>query len=70
MTVIPRCSPLDLVRLQGEKTVNLRVHGNFSASPGHSVLSGHGEQTSVETDGGNLIKKTITHHNSGGTALK
>ncbi|MDX2528397.1 hypothetical protein [Streptomyces europaeiscabiei] len=32
--------------------------------------AGHGEQTSVETDGGNLIKKTIAHHNSGGTALK
>ncbi|WP_310727248.1 RICIN domain-containing protein [Streptomyces sp. N2A] len=31
---------------------------------------GQQEQTSVETDGGNLIGKTITHHNSGGTALK
>ncbi|MFD9354711.1 RICIN domain-containing protein [Streptomyces sp. NPDC060031] len=32
--------------------------------------AGHGEQTSVETDGGNLINKTITYHNSGGAALK
>jgi hypothetical protein len=31
---------------------------------------GHGEQTTVETDGGNLIRKTIAYHNSGGTALK
>ncbi|MFJ4201777.1 RICIN domain-containing protein [Streptomyces sviceus] len=32
--------------------------------------AGHGEQTSVETDGGNLINKTIAYYNSGGTALK
>jgi hypothetical protein len=31
---------------------------------------GHGEQTTVETDGGNLIRKTIAYHNSGGAALK
>ncbi|WP_316770727.1 RICIN domain-containing protein [Streptomyces sasae] len=31
---------------------------------------GQQEQTSVETDGGNLINKTIAYHNSGGTALK
>lgn len=31
---------------------------------------GQQEQTSVETDGGNLIKKTIAYRNSGGTALK
>ncbi|MFF7050719.1 RICIN domain-containing protein [Streptomyces griseorubiginosus] len=31
---------------------------------------GQQEQTSVETDGGNLIKKTIAYHNSGGTRLK
>jgi hypothetical protein len=31
---------------------------------------GQGEQTTVETDGGNLIRKTIAYHNSGGTALK
>ncbi|MFD9487519.1 hypothetical protein [Streptomyces sp. NPDC059991] len=32
--------------------------------------AGQQEQTSVETDGGNLIKKAIDYHNSGGTALK
>ncbi|MFF4487578.1 RICIN domain-containing protein [Streptomyces sp. NPDC001544] len=32
--------------------------------------AGQQEQTSVETDGGNLISKTITYHNSGGTPLK
>nr|WSZ16081.1 RICIN domain-containing protein [Streptomyces canus] len=32
--------------------------------------AGHGEQTSVETDGGNLINKTIAYHNAGGVALK
>lgn len=32
--------------------------------------AGHGEQTSVETDGGNLINKTIAYHRSGGVALK
>lgn len=32
--------------------------------------AGQGEQTSVETDGGNLINKTIAYHNSGGEALK
>ena len=31
---------------------------------------GHGEQTTVESDGGNLIRKTIAYHNAGGTALK
>ncbi|RAG84136.1 lectin [Streptacidiphilus pinicola] len=31
---------------------------------------GQQEQTSVETDGGNLISKTIAYHNSGGVALK
>ncbi|MER5813678.1 RICIN domain-containing protein [Streptomyces sp. NPDC002033] len=32
--------------------------------------AGHGEQTSVETDGGNLINRTITYRNSGGAVLK
>ncbi|NUR03158.1 MAG: lectin [Streptomyces sp.] len=32
--------------------------------------SGQQEQTTVETDGGNLINKTIAYHNSGGTPLK
>ncbi len=31
---------------------------------------GQQEQTTAETDGGNLIKKTIAYHNSGGTPLK
>ncbi|MEU9426061.1 RICIN domain-containing protein [Streptomyces sp. NPDC048342] len=32
--------------------------------------AGQQEQTTVESDGGNLIRKTIAYHNSGGTALK
>ncbi|THA50658.1 RICIN domain-containing protein [Streptomyces sp. A1136] len=32
--------------------------------------AGQQEQTSIETDGGNLIGKTIAYHNSGGAALK
>ena len=32
--------------------------------------AGQQEQTGVETDGGNLINKTIAYRNSGGTALK
>nr|WP_254553030.1 RICIN domain-containing protein [Kitasatospora sp. MMS16-BH015] len=32
--------------------------------------AGQQEQTTPETDGGNLINKTIAYHNSGGTALK
>jgi hypothetical protein len=31
---------------------------------------GQQEQTTVESDGGNLINKVIAYHNSGGTALK
>ncbi|MEV3852983.1 RICIN domain-containing protein [Streptomyces sp. NPDC050095] len=31
---------------------------------------GQQEQTTAETDGGNLIRKTIAYHNSGGTPLK
>jgi hypothetical protein len=31
---------------------------------------GQDEQTTVESDGGNLINKTVAYHNSGGTALK
>ncbi|MER6069645.1 RICIN domain-containing protein [Streptomyces sp. NPDC001817] len=32
--------------------------------------AGQQEQTSIETDGGNLISKTIDYHNRGGAALK
>jgi hypothetical protein len=32
--------------------------------------AGQQEQTSIESDGGNLISKTIAYHNSGGVALK
>ncbi|MDX2677444.1 hypothetical protein [Streptomyces soliscabiei] len=32
--------------------------------------AGWTEQTTVESDGGNLIRKTIAYHNSGGTRLK
>ncbi len=32
--------------------------------------AGQQEQTTAETDGGNLINKTIAYHNSGGAALK
>jgi len=32
--------------------------------------AGHGEQTSVETDGGNLIRHTIAYRQSGGVALQ
>ncbi|MEU7062755.1 RICIN domain-containing protein [Streptomyces sp. NPDC046161] len=32
--------------------------------------AGQQEQTSIETDGGNLISKTTAYHHSGGTALK
>lgn len=32
--------------------------------------AGWTEQTTPESDGGNLIRKTIAYHNSGGTALK
>ena len=32
--------------------------------------AGQQEQTSIESDGGNLISKTIAYHNSGGAALK
>ena len=32
--------------------------------------AGQQEQTTPETDGGNLIRKTIAYHNSGGAALK
>ncbi|MBW8804071.1 MAG: hypothetical protein JF587_09485 [Catenulisporales bacterium] len=31
---------------------------------------GQEEQTTVESDGGNLISKTIAYRNSGGTALR
>lgn len=32
--------------------------------------AGQQEQTAVESDGGNLINKTIAYRNSGGTPLK
>lgn len=32
--------------------------------------AGQQEQTSIESDGGNLIRKTIAYHNSGGVPLK
>ncbi len=32
--------------------------------------AGQQEQTTIETDGGNLIRKTIAYHNAGGTALR
>jgi len=32
--------------------------------------AGWSEQTTPETDGGNLINKTIAYRNSGGVALK
>ena len=32
--------------------------------------AGQQEQTSIESDGGNLIRKTIAYHDAGGTALK
>nr|WP_234439133.1 RICIN domain-containing protein [Streptomyces sp. NRRL B-3229] len=32
--------------------------------------AGQQEQTSIETDGGNVIRKTIAYHNSGGVALR
>ncbi|MGW2515778.1 RICIN domain-containing protein [Streptomyces sp. NPDC001617] len=46
-----------------DQVANAHVAGLFFG-PGQQ------EQTSVETDGGNLINKTIAYHNSGGTALK
>jgi len=39
-------------------------------SPACCSVRGRGEQTSVETDGGNLISKTIAYQKSGGAALK
>ncbi|MGY4978072.1 RICIN domain-containing protein [Streptomyces sp. 900105755] len=46
-----------------DQVANAHVAGLFFG-PGQQ------EQTSVETDGGNLINKTIAYHNSGGTPLK
>lgn len=46
-----------------DQVANAHVAGLFFG-PGHQ------EQTTVESDGGNLIRKTIAYHNSGGTPLK
>ncbi|WP_031482900.1 RICIN domain-containing protein [Streptomyces bicolor] len=46
-----------------DQVANAHVAGLFFG-PGQE------EQTTVESDGGNLINKTIAYHNSGGTALK
>jgi len=46
-----------------DQVANAHVAGLFFG-PGQQ------EQTTAETDGGNLISKTIAYHNSGGTALK
>ncbi|MGW2716130.1 RICIN domain-containing protein [Streptomyces sp. NPDC001492] len=46
-----------------DQVANAHVAGLFFG-PGQQ------EQTSVETDGGNLINKAIAYHNSGGTPLK
>ncbi|MGW2425534.1 RICIN domain-containing protein [Streptomyces sp. NPDC001709] len=46
-----------------DQVANAHVAGLFFG-PGQQ------EQTSVESDGGNLIRKTIAYDNSGGTALK
>ena len=46
-----------------DQVANAHVAGLFFG-PGQQ------EQTTVETDGGNLINKTIAYHNSGGTPLK
>ncbi len=46
-----------------DQVANAHVAGLFFG-PGQQ------EQTTVESDGGNLIRKTIAYHNSGGTALK
>jgi len=32
--------------------------------------AGEGDQTTIETDGGNLIRKTIAYRASGGVALR
>ncbi|WP_244184484.1 RICIN domain-containing protein [Streptomyces cellostaticus] len=46
-----------------DQVANAHVAGLFFG-PGQQ------EQTTVESDGGNLINKTIAYHNSGGTPLK
>ena len=46
-----------------DQVANAHVAGLFFG-PGQQ------EQTTVESDGGNLINKTIAYRKSGGTALK
>ncbi|WP_234360084.1 RICIN domain-containing protein [Streptomyces sp. DSM 15324] len=46
-----------------DQVANAHIAGLFFGA-------GWSEQTTPETDGGNLINKTIAYHNSGGTALK
>ncbi|MCC9706831.1 hypothetical protein E4N62_17070 [Streptomyces sp. MNU76] len=48
---------------QMDQVANAHVSGLFFGP-------GQREQTTVESDGGNLIRKTIAYHNSGGTPLK
>jgi hypothetical protein len=58
---------------QDDKVDWLLGHMNQVASAHVAALlfgAGQQEQTSIETDGGNLINKTIAYHNSGGVALQ
>jgi hypothetical protein len=58
---------------QDDKVDYLFSHMNEVADAHVAALlfgAGHGEQTSAETDGGNLINKTINYRQSGGTPLR
>ena len=58
---------------QDDKVDWLLGHMNQVASAHIAALlfgAGQQEQTSIETDGGNLINKTIAYRNSGGVALR
>jgi hypothetical protein len=55
---------------QGRLVLRTRGPGGERAIAGLLFGAGQQEQTTIETDGGNLIKKTIAYHNSGGTPLK
>ncbi|MGW3177046.1 hypothetical protein [Streptomyces sp. NPDC001153] len=62
-----------LNRYKGDKVDWLFGHMDQVANAHIAGLlfgAGQQEQTSIETDGGNLISKTIAYHNTGGTALK
>jgi hypothetical protein len=68
---LSRCYTLN--HYKGDKVDWFFAHMNQVADAHIAGLlfgAGHGEQTWVETDGGNLINKTIACHNSGGVALK